>query len=163
MATTNFVNGVTLTDEGWFNDVDAAIYQGTFPVGATALTVASATTLAVFNTIATTVNAFGAASVALNIGHASAAATFPGGVKSTSGLITVTTTAAATSSLTISRTVNTPSTWEWYLPVGGTDIRLYNGTDRLIVTSTGGVTIASLAGVGTRTVVVDANGLMSAP
>ena len=28
MATTTFSNGVTLTDEGWFNDVDAVTYDG---------------------------------------------------------------------------------------------------------------------------------------
>lgn len=29
MATTNFTNGVTLTDAGWFNDVDFIAYDGT--------------------------------------------------------------------------------------------------------------------------------------
>jgi hypothetical protein len=38
-------------------------------------------TATVFNTIATTVNAFGAASVVLNIGHASGLATISGGIK----------------------------------------------------------------------------------
>ena len=28
MATTNFVNGSTLSDDGWFNDVDALTYEG---------------------------------------------------------------------------------------------------------------------------------------
>lgn len=42
-------------------------------------------TATVFNTVSTTVNAFGAASVALNIGHASAAAAFAGGVTVASG------------------------------------------------------------------------------
>lgn len=37
MATTNFVNGSTLTDAGWFNDVDALVYEGTFPTGLTNL------------------------------------------------------------------------------------------------------------------------------
>ena len=39
----------------------------------------------VFNTVSTTVNAFGAASVALNIGHASAAAAFAGGISIPTG------------------------------------------------------------------------------
>lgn len=29
MATTVFVNGVTLTDAGWFNDADSVVYDGT--------------------------------------------------------------------------------------------------------------------------------------
>src|SRR3990167_441193 len=33
MATTNFVNGSTLSDDGWFNDADALIYEGLFPAG----------------------------------------------------------------------------------------------------------------------------------
>jgi hypothetical protein len=48
MATTTFVNGVTLTDAGWFNDVDASVYQGTFPSGVTALSFTGATTLTAF-------------------------------------------------------------------------------------------------------------------
>jgi len=97
MATTVFVNGSTLTDAGWFNDVDAITYDGTTAqmlVGGGAGTIAvwtaatgsgspvrgtspsfttsvisASTTLAVFNTVATTVNAFGAATT-LNIGNA---------------------------------------------------------------------------------------------
>ena len=38
-----------------------------------------------------------------------------------------------------------------------------NNTTRVTIASGGGVTIASLAGVGTRAVVVDANGVLSAP
>lgn len=71
MATTTFTDGVTLTAADWFNDVDAAVYQGTMPAGATALTVTGATTLAVYNTIATTINAFGAATT-VSIGKGAA-------------------------------------------------------------------------------------------
>ena len=120
MATTVFVNGSTLTDEGWFNDVDAITYdglttqmlvgggagviaawtaatgsgspvRGTSPSFTTSV-VSASTTLAVFNTVATTVNAFGAASTALNIGHASGtntilgASTFSQGVTLSSAL-----------------------------------------------------------------------------
>lgn len=85
MSTTNFVDGVTLSSADWFNDIDALAYEGTFPAGATSVVVTGATTLAVFNTVATTVNAFGAASVALNIGNAGAAAAFPGGVSIPTG------------------------------------------------------------------------------
>ena len=106
MATTTFTNGVTLTDAGWFNDVDAITYDGTTsqilvgggagsiavwtaatgtgaPVRGTSPTittsiVSGSTTMAIFNTVATTVNAFGAASVALNMGHASGTNTILG-------------------------------------------------------------------------------------
>jgi len=62
----------------------------------------SATTIAVFNTTATTVNAFGAASVALNIGHASGtntvlgATTFSQAVTATAAGINVPTSALGT-------------------------------------------------------------------
>ena len=106
MSTTTFTNGVTLTDAGWFNDVDLITYDGTTsqilvgggagviaawttatgtgsPVRGTSPSfttgvISASTTLAVFNTVATTVNAFGGASVALNIGHASGTNTILG-------------------------------------------------------------------------------------
>ena len=56
----------------------------TSPAITTSITTPS-TTFAVFNDTATTINAFGAASVALNIGHASAAAAFPGGISIPTG------------------------------------------------------------------------------
>lgn len=37
MATTNFVNGSTLSDDAWFNDVDALTYEGIFPSGITSV------------------------------------------------------------------------------------------------------------------------------
>ena len=96
MATTTFVNGVTLTDAEWFNDVDAAVYQGSLPAGITALTVASATTLAVYNTIATTVNAFGAATT-LNMG-------------ATTGTLTISNTTLAAKAGTFSTTLGVTGT-----------------------------------------------------
>jgi len=69
MTTTTFTDGITLTDDGWFNDVNDLAYEGTFPAGITAVTATGATTLSVFNTIATTINAFGAATT-LSIGAA---------------------------------------------------------------------------------------------
>ena len=106
MATTTFTNGVTLSDAGWFNDVDAITYDGATtqilvgggagsiavwttatgtgsPVRGTSPTITTSiisgsTTMAIFNTVATTVNAFGAASTALNIGHASGTNTILG-------------------------------------------------------------------------------------
>ena len=114
MSTTTFVDGVTLTAAAWFNDVDAITYDGTTSqilVGGgagsiavwTAATgtgapmrgtspsvttsiVSASTTLAVFNTVATTVNAFGAASTALNIGHASGANTILGATTFSQGV-----------------------------------------------------------------------------
>jgi len=48
MASTSFVNGVTLTDAGWFNDINDGIYKGVGITGASS--VASATTPDIFAT-----------------------------------------------------------------------------------------------------------------
>lgn len=79
----------------------------------TAAITSNQTTVAVINTNATTVNAFGAASSALNIGHASAAAAFAGGIsiptgKSVTGAGTATVTGFATvSATTLTGTLST--------------------------------------------------------
>lgn len=66
------------------------------------------TTANIANTVATTVNAFGAASVALNIGHASAAAAFAGGISVPTGKnVTGTGTATVTGFATVSATTLT--------------------------------------------------------
>jgi hypothetical protein len=46
MTDTTFVNGVTLTDQGWFNDTNAAVYRG---VVINPVTVTANTTLTVNN------------------------------------------------------------------------------------------------------------------
>ena len=106
MATTTFTNGVTLTDEEWFNHVDTITYdgattqilvgggagtiaawttatgtgdpvRGTSPTFTTSL-VAGSTTMALLNTVATTINFGAAASTAINVGHASGTITCAG-------------------------------------------------------------------------------------
>lgn len=88
MSTTTFTNGITLTDADWFNDVDASIYQGTFPAGITSLAFTGATTLTVFAGATTllTLGGTGATSVVAIPGTLDATSTTAAGLKTAGGL-----------------------------------------------------------------------------
>ena len=90
----------------------------------------------VFNTVSTTVNAFGAASVALNIGHASAAAAFPGGIsiptgKTLSGAGAINITGTITSTHATPAAVSYENSWVDYgAPFNG--VKYYKDASGLV-------------------------------
>jgi hypothetical protein len=169
-----------------------------------ALLFGSADTAASFSLLPTaTTLAIGAgASVALNIGHASAAAAFPGGISIPTGKTLSGAGGLGLTGVSVlggSRPAAPPTYVGTLLLVGtsgpqasgglefqystagdGYGFKLYTDaatdtfgiarrsnsatwTSAIKLTDAGVVTIANLAGVGTRNVVVDANGVLSAP
>ena len=219
MSTTNFVNGSTLSDDAWFNDVDAWTYQGValgnINLGANYISRAGtnagfsldASNNATFSagvdingttdaTSATTGSVTLAGGIgiekALYVGSSivSVSGAFVGGSDNNLTLFT------STSDGTDNKGVQI-SSGSVYGPTRGGGIQMYgnevasiggniyidagdtatdgsiylrtgNNVTGIKVARTGGagggvVTIPNLAGSGTRTVVADANGVLSAP
>lgn len=161
----------------------------TVAVPLTVNTILSAgTTATVFNTVATTVNAFGAAT-AINIGAASSLTTWTGdrfnitGQNATETLLSVINTHASAGDARVQITAGDAASGDPYVrftitgaiawAVGvdnsasdafviSTNTTL-GSSNRVSISSAGAVTIPNLAGSGSRTVVADANGVLSAP
>ena len=202
MATTTFTDGITLTAAAWFNDIDAAVYEGTFPAGISAITVTGATTL----------TAFAAATTLLTIGGtgSTSVVAIPGTLEAsgTTGALTLAGGAYIAKKLNIVGTINSSATGGFIANTGASTASKYanifntgatlqvgveasvgsgiftgstayaavfaNATTTPIelainnalvmrIASGGAVTVPNLAGSGSRHVVVDANGVMSAP
>ena len=127
--------------------------RATSPSFTTAV-ISASTTLAVFNTVATTVNAFGGCSVALNIGHASGtntilgATTFSQAITASSTINKVTITAPATSAtLTIANTGSLITSGAYAITLTAT------GTTNVTLPTTG--TLAALGVTAGAAVQVD--------
>jgi hypothetical protein len=138
MADTTFTNGSTLTDAGWFNDVNDLVYSGTFPSGITNLNPDANDGAALGASGTAWSDLFLASGAVINFNAGNFTLTHSAGVLTASGQMTVTGLLAGGSDFQV------PSTGRIYLD-NGSDTYIHESSANVVRFTVGGSTTLDIS------------------